>query len=476
MRQNIASKLPREWARTTIGDICTLINGRAFKPKEWSSEGIPIIRIQNLNDETIDFNYCNFSVEEKYHVENEQLLFAWSGTPGTSFGAHIWKRGKAVLNQHIFKVEIDDNYLNKIFLMYLLNWNVTNFIRQAHGTAGLAHITKGKFENSILEIPPLPEQHRIANKIEELFTRLDAGVDALNKIRLQLKRYRQAILKYAFEGKLTAEWREAHKTELEPATILLERIKKDRKERVKNITRPEIDTSNLPHLPYGWAWARLNSIVESMKNGIYKPPQFYADKGIACLRMYNIENGSIVWKDIKRMNLTPDEVKEYELKPDDILVNRVNSRELVGKAAPIPKGLESCVYESKNIRLRLNTSYARTRFVSYWLLLYSQQFFNRNAQQTVGMASINQEQLNSMPIPFTGVCEQQKILDEIDRYFSVTDQIEKAVEQSVIQVEKLRQSILKKAFEGRLVSQNPTDEPAEKLLERIKAEKAKRVR
>ena len=84
-----------------FGSTCTLQNGRAFKPSEWSEIGTPIVRIQNLNDESKSFNYCNFEVEERFHIKTGDLLFSWSGTPGTSFGAFFWNRGKGFLNQHL---------------------------------------------------------------------------------------------------------------------------------------------------------------------------------------------------------------------------------------------------------------------------------------------------------------------------------------------------------------------------------------
>ncbi|MBA7684274.1 Type-1 restriction enzyme EcoKI specificity protein [subsurface metagenome] len=258
--------------------------------------------------------------------------------------------------------------------------------------------------------------------------------------------------------------------------MLLERITEEQRRNAKGKVRelPPLNTSDLPELPEGWIWTGFGTIVESMQNGIYKQRHFYSDDGVACLRMYNIEDGKIIWKDIKRMSLTTDEIDRYGLKFGDILVNRVNSRELVGKTAPIPSGLETCVYESKNIRIRLLDG-IESKYVAFWFQVFAQRFFNRNAQQTVGMASINQEQIPSMPIPFTVTAEQKQIVSEIERCFSVADEIEKVVEQSLKQAERLRQSILKRAFEGKLMPQDPTDEPAEKLLERIKTEKAKIV-
>ena len=96
--------IPSTWVWVRIGDVFDLVNGKAFKPSDWSDVGDPIVRIQNLNDKNAPYNYCNTPCEEKYYLHGGELLFSWSGTPGTSFGAFIWHGGKAVLNQHIFIV------------------------------------------------------------------------------------------------------------------------------------------------------------------------------------------------------------------------------------------------------------------------------------------------------------------------------------------------------------------------------------
>lgn len=145
-----------------FGSICKLQNGRAFKPSDWSDKGDPIVRIQNLNDESKPFNYCNFSVDEKFHINTGDLLFSWSGTPGTSFGAFFWNRGFGVLNQHIFRVDIDENKISKDYLRYAINSQLNYIIDQAHGGVGLKHITKGKLEAVEIPLPPLDEQKRIA--------------------------------------------------------------------------------------------------------------------------------------------------------------------------------------------------------------------------------------------------------------------------------------------------------------------------
>ena len=103
--EEITFEIPESWAWTKVGNVTILYNGRAFKPSDWTEDGLPIVRIQNLNDENAPFNRYNGVFDEEYHLYGEELLFAWSGTPGTSFGAHIWRRQEAVLNQHIFRIE-----------------------------------------------------------------------------------------------------------------------------------------------------------------------------------------------------------------------------------------------------------------------------------------------------------------------------------------------------------------------------------
>lgn len=126
------------WPTVRIGDALNLINGRAFKPTEWTKSGTPIVRIQNLNNPKAPFNYYQGDLPAKIALDDGDLLFAWSGTPGTSFGAHIWRGGKAWLNQHIFKVEFQPTQFDKRFLQLAINQNLNEYIRAAHGGAGLA--------------------------------------------------------------------------------------------------------------------------------------------------------------------------------------------------------------------------------------------------------------------------------------------------------------------------------------------------
>jgi type I restriction enzyme, S subunit len=237
------------------------VNGSAFKPTDWSKDGVPIVRIQNLNNPGAEFNRTTRVLPEKFKLRGGELLFAWSGTPGTSFGAHIWRGGEAWLNQHIFNVLFDENEWDKKFLQFAINQNLADYVRAAHGGAGLAHITKGRFEESELPQPTPDEQRRIVAEIEKHFTRLEAGVAALRRVQANLKRYRAAVLKAACEGRLVPTEAELARSGNRKATFetggeLLVRILAERRQswqgRGKHKEAGVPDTTNLPSLPEGW--------------------------------------------------------------------------------------------------------------------------------------------------------------------------------------------------------------------------------
>jgi type I restriction enzyme S subunit len=194
--------------------------------------------------------------------------------------------------------------------------------------------------------------------------------------------------------------------------------------------------------------ARLGDVAVSMKNGLYKPATEYGDDGTPCLRMYNIDAGSIVWRDIKRMRISAAEFEDYRLREGDLLVNRVNSRELVGKAAYIPASLEPSVFESKNIRVRLDTSKVLPKFINYQLLAGSRRYFAGNAQQVVGMASISQQQLADFPIVMADLAAQHCIVAELEKQFSRLDEAVANLKRVKANLRNLRASALNSACEG----------------------------
>ncbi len=157
-------RTPRGWRAGTVDDICRMQNGHGFGPEDWDTQGLPIIRIQNLNGGT-KFDYYSGKPEPQWLVETGQLLFAWAGTRGVSFGPTIWRGPIGVLNQHIFKIE-PKNDINLNWLYWALRY-VTNRIEgKAHGfKATLVHVKKSDIDRQLVSVPSLPEQRRIATTL-----------------------------------------------------------------------------------------------------------------------------------------------------------------------------------------------------------------------------------------------------------------------------------------------------------------------
>lgn len=187
--------IPEGWSAKAVGEICELVNGRGFKPHEWKAIGLPIIRIQNLNGST-DFNYYEGKYDPKIEVEHGQLLFAWSGSRGTSFGAHIWRGPKALLNYHTWKVVAAESYSSD-FLHCLFQHLTRRIESSAHGAAALVHTQKGEMERFPVIVPPYVEQTRIAERMRVW----DRAIETVEALIANARAQKQALMQQLLSGK-----------------------------------------------------------------------------------------------------------------------------------------------------------------------------------------------------------------------------------------------------------------------------------
>ena len=184
--------IPRHWSTSTMGQIGKYLNGRAFKEADWKTTGRPIIRIQNLTGSGKSFNYFQGEVEPRYLVKEGDLLFSWAATLGT----FIWHGPEAVLNQHIFKVE---SSINPKFHRYLLEYSIQEMRSKTHGS-GMVHITKSEFDKIEVPVPPLDEQTRIVEALDDQLSRLDNALAEFSNARASLMLFERAILHEAFSS------------------------------------------------------------------------------------------------------------------------------------------------------------------------------------------------------------------------------------------------------------------------------------
>lgn len=421
--------LPPGWVRAPIGRLCTLHNGRAFKPVDWESTGLPIVRIQNLNNRRAAFNRFSGQVAEHHRIRTGDLLFAWSGTPGTSFGAHVWRGGDAVLNQHIFRVDFDAAAIDRDYFCHALNFSLEAFIAQSHGGAGLAHITKGRLEETTIPLAPRREQARIASAISDALEDIEAGEAALARAREGLTQFRASLLHAACTGTLSNEG------------------------------------------GTGWQMKPLAALIsEGPKNG-YSPKAGNNADGTLALKLTATTFG---W-----LNLAPHAVKRLSesippgsplfLRSGDLLFQRGNTPEYVGIAAIYDGPPETYVYPDLMIRVRTPDP-ALTAWV--WRVANApagRRHMRNAASGTAGsMPKITGDTVRSLPIPLPPRDEIVRLLGRIEEELDAADEAEALLQTQQGATVALRQSILHAAFTGRLVPHDPADEPATTLLARLR--------
>ena len=383
--------------------------------------------------------------------------------------------------------------IQPFFILYLMRTFEYEIAGKGTGTTFNA-ITGNQLKTFEIPLPPIPEQHRIVVKIEELFTKLDAGKEELLQAKARLKRYRQSVLKAAMDGELTEDWRKNHESETESASVLLDRILKERREKWETeqleqmMTKGKMpkddkwknkykepqppDTSKLPELPEGWVWVTIEQLSYKVQYGSSSKCTAN-ENGIPVFRMGNILDGKLIVSDFKYLPQDHNEFPNLLLEIGDILFNRTNSAELVGKTA-VYKGLPTpCSFASYLIRMKV-TSGIIPDLISYYInSAYGRQWIASVVSQQVGQANVNGTKLQALAVPFPPYLEQEQIISEVEQHLSIADKVEAVVDAELKRSDALRQSILKQAFSGKLVPQDSNDEPAEKLLARIKKEKTK---
>ena len=484
--------LPSGWTISRLADLLTVIRGVSYKKKDAHYEAgeglIPIIRATNI--ERV-LNFGSLVYVPRHYIKREQLLRAGDIVIAASSGSQSVVGKAAQLREEwlgsfgAFCLGLrpdkgtDDRYL----AWFTQSEEYRNRVSTLSAGININNLRREHIEETPIPLPPLPEQRRIVAEIETQFTRLDASVAALRRAQANLRRYRASVLKDACEGRLVpaeAELARSDGREYEPAAALLERILAQRrarwesqeKRRGKYREPSAPDASALPQLPEGWVWATVEQIIlGTPQNGLYKHKSEYGD-GMPILRIDDYQDFYLRDRDsLQCLRVTPDELATYGLRQGQLVINRVNSPSHLGKCLVVPESLLPAVFESNMMRIAAGSGIS-VSYIAYYLRSFvGRTRLTSNAKWAVNQASINQTDVCSTPIPLPPLAEQRRIVAEVERRLSVVQQAEATVEASLARAERLRQSILKQAFSGRLVPQDPDDEPASALLERIRAER-----
>jgi type I restriction enzyme S subunit len=382
------------------------------------------------------------------------------------------------------------------FLKYRLN--AADFVSFAShiNTGDRPRVDWDQVKPFSIQLPPMPEQERIADALDELLSDLDAGVAALEQIQVKLEHYRSALLKSAVDGTLTAEWRAQHPA-IEPAPELLKRTlterrrrwedsqlqkfkdagkspPKDWKSKYKEPTPP--DTSTLPRVSEKWTWSTPAQLGD-VQLGRQRAPQHHSGAFMRpYLRVANVYEGRIDLKSVYEMNFTPEEFETFQLRYGDILLNEGQSLELVGRSAIYRDELPGACFTNTLVRFRPSVGIKAEFAQIYFTACLRSHRFRKLARWTTNIAHLGADRFAEIEIPLPPIAEQEAIVELVEDQLSVIDHLEADVETSLKSAQALRQSILRHAFEGKLVSQDPNEEPASELLKRITLEREQRAR
>ncbi len=408
-------------------------------------------------------------------------------------------RSHLMVSGKMYRFRVPERHIDARFVEAYLQtataWDAIDRMKTGGSDSGL-NLTHGRFR--LLEVPvaPLNEQRRIVEIYEELVSDLEAAVAALERVRAKLKLYRTSLLKAAVEGALTAEWRAQH-PHTESASELLQRILAERRRRSEENqlakfkakgTQPPKNwkakykeptaayTANLPPLPEGWSWASLDALlVEGPQNGLYLPNALYGS-GSEILRIDDFQNGWVRPRgELKRVEADAEATATYALSERDLIINRVNSMTHLGKCLLATAELKGILFESNMMRTQL-ASACEAKYVELYLRSEpGRRRLTKDAKWAVNQASINQQDVKRTLLPLPTLAEQEAIVEAVEDQLSVIDHLEADIDAKLKSAQALRQSILRHAFTGKLVPQDPNDEPASELLKRIAAERAARA-
>ncbi len=518
MTSELASaELPPGWALTRIESIIPhdgiFSDGNWVESKDQDPNGdVRLIQLADVGDGVFRNRSARFLTSEKAtelrctYLRKGDILIARMPDPlGRACVFPLGGDQQFVTVVDVCVVRTDREQVDRTYLCHVINFlGVRKQVEDLQTGTTRKRISRRNLATVQIPLAPIGAQRLIATKIDELYSELEAGIESLRKARARLATYRKAVLKHAFEGKLTAHWREENKEFLETPEQLLAAIKKQRSVRYEKQLRDwetaleaweegtrwgrrpakprkpreiaiahttcEVDTPSL--LPYGWRWVRLCNVAE-VSGGLTKNPKRNAlPRKMKYLRVANVCADGVLTDDIHKIGVTDAEARSVVLNPGDLLVVEGNgSIEQIGRVAMWQGELHDCGHQNHLIRVRKATEHDPRFALRFLLSPLGRDLITNEASSTSGLHTLSISKVENLPVPVASIAEEAEVVLHIDRELSVVDELVEEIEAQLAKSRTLRQSILKRAFSGQLVLQDDTDEAASVVLDRIRAER-----
>lgn len=448
---------------------------------------MPYLRVANVYanelrlDQVSDIGVQQSEVARALLKKGDLLVVEGNGSLDQIGRVAVWNGAvdPCLHQNHIIKIRFSSAVISRFPLYWLLSAAGRDQITQvASSTSGLHTLSISKVQALRVALAPLTEQERVCEAVESYLSRLDDAIATLERVERNLKRYREAVLKSAVEGRLVPTEAALAKQEgrtYEPASVLLERILTERRRRWSDSGKKasyqepaKPDITDLPSLPEGWCWASLESITSPTRVICYGilMPKDHVEGGVPYVKVRDMRSGTLDVLTLQRT--TPEISAQFPrsiLKAGDLLLA---IRGTYGRVVVVPPELEGGNITQDSARLDILPG-ADARYVKNALLAAPIQSYFKRVARGVAVKGVNIGDVRTAPVALPPLAEQHRIIESLEDLLSVVDATRGIVLSGVARCKRLRQAVLKWAFEGKLADQDPNDEPASVLLARIKA-------
>jgi type I restriction enzyme S subunit len=463
----MSDELPKGWMWAKMLDILDYEGGSQPPKKEFVYEPregyVRLMQIRDFGDKPFP-TYVPDSKRLKKATRDDLLLARYGGSSGSDSLGRICTGLDGAYNVALAKLVFSRSLLEKNYVRYLF---LGPWFREKVSQNSRSCQTGFNREDVVdIEFPiaPLAEQRRIVAKLEALLGKVDASQQRLAKIPVLLKRFRQSVLAAACSGRLTADWRD--KNTSHSAETFIELIRSKRPALYQDASAR--DDLELPEIPETWCWTNLRFLLSPAEAFCYGVVQPGANdpEGALLVRAGDLSAGRVDTSSLRRIPMAIHaDYRRSQLLGGEILVTVVGAG--IGETALVQP--ECAGFNIARAVAKLPVREFNARFVHLWLQSSRAVVWMKGDSREVARPTLNLEQLAALPVPVAPLSEQQEIVRRVEELFSLADQIEARFQKAKAQVEKLAPSLLARAFAGKLVPQDPADEPAAKLLERLSA-------
>ncbi|OCA77044.1 hypothetical protein BBI01_00845 [Chryseobacterium artocarpi] len=427
------TELPKNWIETNLGTVTTKPQ-YGWTTKSQNFGDYKYLRTTDIGKGNIKWDEVPFCVDlpknlDDYILSKNDIVISRAGSIGFSY---LVEEIESNVLYASYLIRFKPLIYPKLISYFLQSNSYWKAVSDSAVGIAVKNINAPKLQSIPFPLPPLPEQERIVAKLDALFAQHEAMKNALKRIPQLLKDFRQQVLRQAITGRLTEKLRMEKNT-------------------------------------HKWEEINFESImIGTPKNGAYYPRNQYGS-GTKIIRIDNFYDGKLKdWEVVQKVEIPEKDKEFYKLETDNILINRVNSIEYLGKCMLVEKIHEDAIFESNMMRIILNKNKVSPQFIKTFLVSpLGLKELKKNAKNAVNQASINQQDIKNVRINLPPLKEQQEIVSRVESLFAKADTIEKYYKTLKEKIDSLPQAILHKAFKGELVPQLPTDGDAKDLLEEI---------